>query len=434
MSIAPARVEAFRRLLAHAREALGLDLGFVLWDGSTVPANLPADALAIVLADEGVVAALVRRPKIDTLIDLWVTARIDLRNGSVSDVLARRPTVKTREFRKRLDKFLTIRTLIKFLFVPGGGPWPLRTLTGGETPTGGSETKNETKQHIQYHYDLSNAFYALFLDPELVYSCAYYTDWNNDLATAQHDKLDITCRKLRLMPGETLLDVGCGWGALVCHAAQHYGVSAHGVTLAQQQYDYAKNKVQRLGLADRVTIELRDYSKLDGVYDKIASVGMFEHVGLANHPAYFATINRLLRPGGLYLHHAITRRAKRTDRDLSKKSQEYRALTRYIFPGAEVDHIGMSVANLERHGFEVRDVEGWREHYARTCQAWHDRLLANKPAAEREVGSVRTRLWLAYLAGCALGFEGSMGIFQTLAVKRQRGFTGLPPTRAELYR
>jgi cyclopropane-fatty-acyl-phospholipid synthase len=423
-----------RRLLAHVREAYGIEFGFVLWDGSTVPADLPADALALVIADEGVVAAMVRRPKIDTLVDLWVTARIDLRNGSVADLLARRPKVKSREFRKRLDRWLALRVLARFLLLPTGGPWPLRdSLHGSTTPSGGSESEN--KQNIQFHYDLSNAFYALFLDPEMVYSCGYFTDWNNDIATAQRDKLDITCRKLRLKPGETFLDVGCGWGALVCHAAQHYGVKAHGVTLAQQQFDYAKAKVARLGLQDRVTLELRDYSTLQGSYDKIASIGMFEHVGIANHSAYFAAIARLLKPGGLYLHHAIVRRAKRTDKDLRKRSREYQALIRYIFPGAEVDHIGMSIANMERHGFEVRDVEGWREHYRQTCKTWHERLLANKAQAEREVGSVRTRLWLAYLAGCAYGFEGlSMGIYQTLAVKRERGLSGLPPTRADLYR
>lgn len=434
MGTAADRAASMRRLLAHVREAYGIEFGFVLWDGSTVPADLPADALALVIANEGAVAAMVRRPKIDTLVDLWVTARIDLRNGSVADLLARRPKVKSREFRKRLDRWLALRVLARFLLLPAGGPWPLRdSLHGSTTPSSGSESEN--KQNIQFHYDLSNAFYALFLDPEMVYSCGYFTDWNNDIATAQRDKLDITCRKLRLKPGETFLDVGCGWGALVCHAAQHYRVQAHGVTLAQQQFDYAKAKVARLGLQDRVTLELRDYSTLQGSYDKIASIGMFEHVGIANHSDYFAAIARLLKPGGLYLHHAIVRRAKRSDKDLRKRSREYQALIRYIFPGAEVDHIGMSIANMERHGVEVRDVEGWREHYRQTCKAWHERLLANKAQAEREVGSVRTRLWLAYLAGCAYGFEGlSMGIYQTLAVKRERGLSGLPPTRADLYR
>jgi len=432
MSTPAGRVAGFRALLAHIREAYGLDIGFVLWDGSTVPTDLAADALAVVFADEGVVAALVRRPSFDTLMDLWVSGRFDLRNGTVLDLLARGPKVRTRDFRRRLDKWLAVRTLSKFLLVPRGGPWPLEAVRRQKSSAPGVEGN---KDNIQYHYDLSNAFYALFLDPEMVYSCGYFTDWGNDLATAQRDKLDITCRKLRLAPGETLLDVGCGWGALVCHAAQHYGVRAHGITLSQQQYDLAKEKVTRLGLQDRVTLELRDYSTLEGSYDKIASIGMFEHVGFANHQAYFQTINRLLKPHGLYLHHAITRRAKMSEHEFRRKAPEYAALTRYIFPGGEVDHLGMSIANLERHGFEVRDVEGWREHYRLTCKAWHDRLVANKEAAIREVGMHKTRLWIAYLAGCVAGFDGaSIGIFQTLAVKRQRGLTGLPPTRADLYR
>ncbi len=433
MSTPAGRVAGFRALLAHVREAYGLDLGFVLWDGSTVPADLAADALAVVFADESMVAALVRRPNFDTVINLWVSARLDLRNGSVLDLLARGPKVRTREFRRRLDKWLAVRTLSKFLLLSRGGPWPLEAVRGHQARADGSEDAN--KENVHYHYDVSNAFYALFLDPEMVYTCAYFTDWGNDLATAQRDKLDISCRKLRLQPGDRFLDIGCGWGALVCHAAQHYGVHAHGVTLSQEQYDYAKEKVERLGLQDRVTLELRDYAQVEGTFDKIASIGMFEQVGIANHPTYFSTINQLLRPRGLYLHHSIARRAKGSDRKFRRKSPEYAALTRYIFPGGEVDHLGMSIANLERYGFEVRDVEGWREHYRLTCMAWHDRLVANKEAAIREVGMHKTRLWIAYLAGCVAGFDGaSIGIFQTLAVKRQRGLTGLPPTRADLYR
>lgn len=431
MDAASKRLQGMRDLLAHVREAYGLDAGFVLWDGSSVPADLPADAMAVVIADEGVVAALVRRPTIDTAANLWVARRLDLRNGSIFEMFARKPKVRSRVFRRNLDKWLAVRTLARFLFLPRGGPWPLQNAL---TPRmDGSEADN--KENVQYHYDVSNAFYALFLDPEMVYSCAYYHDWSDDLATAQRNKLDMTCRRLRLQPGDRMLEIGSGWGALLCHAAQNYGVQAHGVTLSQQQFDYATAKVARLGLQDRVTIELRDYSTLEGPYDKIASVGMFEHVGLDHHVQYFQTVNRLLKPRGLYLHHSIVRRAKRNDRALRKKSPEYSALIRYIFPGAEVDHIGLTLTNLERQGFEVRDVEGWREHYQRTCRAWHDRLEANREASVREVGEHKTRLWLAYLAGCAIGFDGkSMGIYQTLAVKRERGDSGLPPSRADLYR
>jgi cyclopropane-fatty-acyl-phospholipid synthase len=432
MAVAGKHAAVLKDFLAHARERLGLDLGFILWDGSRVPAGLAMDALAVTIADEGAIAALLRRPKIPTLANLWVAGRLDIRNGTIFDVAGLRSRVRTRQFVATLDKRLLLRTLATFAFLPRGAPWPLEALPADKR-SGGSASEN--KRHIQYHYDVSNAFYALFLDPELVYSCAYFIDWTNDLAQAQHDKLEMICRKLRLSAGESLLDIGCGWGALVCHAARHHGVRAHGVTLSQQQFSYASEKVAQLGLQDRVTIELKDYSALQASFDKIASIGMFEHVGIDNHPAYFGAIHRLLKPGGLYLHHAITRPAKRNDRVFRKKRPEYEAIVRYIFPGAELDHIGMSIANLERHGFEAHDVESWRSHYALTCRHWHDRLNADRNAAEREVGVAKTRLWLAYLAGCSLGFErGSIGIFQTLASKRVRGRASLPPTRADLYR
>ena len=427
------RLDGLRSLLAHAHEQLSFDVGFILWDGSTVPPDLPAGALAVAIADEGAVAALMRRPNLHTVANLWATARLDIRNGSIFDLVARRPKIRTRQTLRHLDKRLALATAARFWLVPGGGPWPLEAIRGDKARADGSAGAN--RENVSYHYDLSNAFYASFLDPEMVYSCAYFADGADDLATAQRQKLDMICRKLRLAPGDSFLDIGCGWGALVCHAAQHYGARAHGTTLSAQQFAAATDKIVRLGLQDRVTVELADYATLRGEYDRIASIGMFEHVGLAHHAAYFETIHRLLKPRGLYLHHAITRRAKRDDRLFRKRSTEALAVVRYIFPGGELDHVAMSVANLERHGFEVHDVEGWREHYARTTRLWHDRLLANRDAAEREVGAVRTRMWLAYLAGMSLGFErANLGVFQTLASKHARGPSGLPPTRADLYR
>jgi cyclopropane-fatty-acyl-phospholipid synthase len=427
------RLESFKRLLAHICKLLSLDVGFVLWDGSTVPADLPSNALSIVFADEGVVAAMLRRPNADTILNLWVTARIDIRNGVIFDFLTRQPKLRSREIGRRLDKRLLLTTALRFLFVPRGGPWPLQTIRDHQVRRNGSKEAN--KENVHYHYDLSNAFYALFLDPEMVYSCAYFRDWNNDLATAQYDKLDMICRKLRLKPGDRLLDIGCGWGALVCHAAKHFGVDAVGVTLAEEQFSYAKEKVSRLGLEARVTIELRDYSLVEGDFEKIASIGMFEHVGSANYPAYFRTINRLLKPGGLYLHHSIAVRSAAYERRQRKRARTGDAIGRYIFPGGELDHLGMSIANLERYGFEVHDVEAWREHYARTTRLWHDRLSSNRTAAEGEVGAVKTRLWVAYLAAASIGFtQNSVGVFQTLASKRMRGPSGLPPSREQLYR
>jgi len=428
---AKARLEHVRQLLADINARILPDVGFELWDGSTVPRELPPDMPAVAIVDEGAVAALIRRPSMHTMLNLWVTGRIDIRNGTIFDLAARRPALRTRELVGRLDKRRALAAAAKFLFVPRGGPWPLAAIRGDKARAGGGEAN---KENIQYHYDLSNAFYTLFLDPEMVYSCAYFKDWNNDLATAQRDKLDMICRKLRLRPGERFLDIGCGWGALVCHAAMHYGVHAHGLTLAEEQFAYAQEKVARLGLQDKVTLELRDFAGADGGFDKIASIGMFEHVSAADTPTYFQTIHRLLKPGGLYLHHAITMRAREYERMRRGKSPAVGWIRRYIFPGGEASHVAMAISNLELHGFEVHDLEGWREHYARTTRLWHDRLAANRAAAEREVGAVKTRLWLAWLAGSSIAFaRGTACVFQTLASKRVRGPSGLPPTRADLY-
>jgi cyclopropane-fatty-acyl-phospholipid synthase len=427
------RLQAMRELLVHTRERFGLEIGFVLWDGSTIPSDLSPDALAIMIADEGSIAALIRSPKPETLLNLIVSARLNIRNGTLFDLMSTRTRVRSKEFLKVLDKSLALRTALRFLFVSRGAALPLDQLTGDKARMDGSEAAN--RKNIDYHYNLSNKFYELFLDPEMVYSCAYFTEAHDDIARAQRDKLDIICRKLRLKPDEVLLDIGCGWGSLLIHAARHYGARGHGVTLAQEQYVYAMDKIARLGLQDRIKIEFKDYSKLEGSFDKIASIGMFEHVGSRNFAHYFSTINRLLKPGGLYLHHAIGLPARGTDRDFLRRHQKKgRLVNRYIFPGGELDHIGMSVSNLERHGFEIHDVEAWREHYARTTRLWHDRLLANFAAAEREVGTAKARLWLLYLGAVSIGFDrGKTGVFQTLASKRKRGASGVPLSRADLY-
>lgn len=431
MNTAAKRVTSLKALLAHVRERLGLDVGFVLWDGSTVPGGLAPDALAVTIADAEAVAALIRRPNLDTLANLWVVGRVDLRNGTLFDLVARRPKVRTKAFLKGLDKGLLLSAFARFALLPRGGPWPLEVI--GTAIADGSVDANAG--NVQYHYDVSNAFYSLWLDREMVYTCGYFTDWDNNIDQAQQDKLEMICRKLRLKPGETLLDIGCGWGALSCYAAQHYGVNAYAVTLAKQQVAYGQEKIKRLGLSERVRMEVKDYSLVEGMFDKVAAIGIHEHIGIDNYPKYYRTIQRVLKSGGLFLHHAITRPAKRDDRSFRRKPPEMRAILRYIFPGAELDHIGNTVAMMERNGFEVHDVEGWREHYQRTCRHWHDRLLANYDAAVSEVGSEKTRLWLIYLAGVSMGFErNTVRIYQTLASKRARGPSGLPPTRADLYR
>lgn len=426
------RIQGARRLFAHIADLVQADLSIRLWTGETIPLGLrPSDGLAIAIRTPRAVTRLVRRPLLTTLIELIAAGDVEVEGGTLLDVAARRGSMNTKGLFKRLDKRVVVTSLWPFLF--GGAAAETDHGFAGVIEAHDSGGR-DNKALIQFHYDLSNEFYRLFLDPEMQYSCAYFPRWDATLEEAQLAKLDMICRKLRLKPGERFLDIGCGWGGLVCHAARHYGVVAHGVTLSEAQLTFAQEKVTRLGLQDRVTVELKDYRNLDGSFDKIASIGMFEHVGLDNHDAYFSKMNALLRPRGLLLNHAIARRAKRNLRRFRRKRAEYAALTRYIFPGGELDYIGLSLTNLERHGFEIHDVEGWREHYARTCRLWCERLQANRAAAEHEVGAAKTRLWLLYLAGCSLAFErNGVGIFQTLASKRTRGPSGLPLTRQDLY-
>lgn len=429
---AKGRAKSLRRLLGHARDVMQIDVGFILWDGSTVPEELPADAFAIRLADEGIVSGLMRKPNMETLLNLWVSKRIDLVNGDLFDLTAQKPKVRTRDIRSKLSKWLVFNALRKFLFVSRGGPWPLENQAD-ERPSDGSREENE--KNIQYHYDVSNAFYALWLDEEMVYTCGYCTDWDNDIDRMQRDKLEMICRKLRLKPGETMLDIGSGWGALCIYAAQNYGVSTLGVTLSEEQIAYATAKAERLGLSDRVKFELADYATVQGQFDKVVSVGMQEHIGLENNPTYYGTVKRILKPDGLFLNHAITRPMKKDEKTFRKKNEGFKLLTKYIFPGGELDHIGNTVKTFEQFHFEVHDVENWREHYQRTCRHWHDRLLARYEEAVAEAGEVKTRMWVLYLGACSIAFERNTAlIYQTLVSHKRRGPSGLPPTRADLYR
>lgn len=312
---------------------------------------------------------------------------------------------------------------------------PTERVTNNHVPAhGGSVTthsKSENRAAISFHYDVSNEFYRLWLDKERVYSCAYFTSPDESLDQAQRNKLEHICRKLRLRPGERLLDIGCGWGALVCWAARHHGVHAHGITLSQLQFDYAQQRILAEGLQDLVTVELRDYRDLagEGGYDKVSSVGMFEHVGLANLPTYLATVSRMLRPGGLFLNHGITH-----DEEGWTKTVSTEFINRYVFPDGELDCISNIQLGMERAGFEIHDVEGLRPHYALTLRHWVKRLEANREAALCEVDESTYRVWRLYMAACALDFEsGSTGIYQVLASKSNGGEWPVPLARGGSY-
>ncbi len=289
-------------------------------------------------------------------------------------------------------------------------------------------SRDMNREAIGFHYDVSNDFYRLWLDERMVYSCAYFRNANESLDDAQSNKLDLICRKLRLQPGEKLLDIGCGWGALVIWAARHYGVEAHGITLSRNQYNHAVRRIRELGLEGRVSVELKDYRDLEGegVYDKISSVGMFEHVGLRNLPLYFSTAHRLLRDGGLFLNHGITQ-----DEMGGTSTVGFKFISKYVFPDGELDWVSNIQREMERCTFEIHDVESLRAHYALTLRQWVGRLEAHHEDALQYVTEAVYRIWRMYMAGCALQFEnGEMGVYQILAAKRNRQPLAMPLTRS----
>lgn len=299
---------------------------------------------------------------------------------------------------------------------------------------------------VSHHYDVSNDFYRLVLGPSMTYSCAVFADDATTLEEAQTAKHELICRKLDLRAGMRLLDVGCGWGSLLLHAAQHHGVDGVGITISRQQAELAAKRVAEAGLADRIEIRLQDYRDVpDEPFDAISSVGMFEHVGRRQLETYTRTLFDLVRPGGRLLNHAIGRpgypqpdttigrlralsRRVATAVGASWPSRIDSALMdRYVFPDGELHEVGTVVSLLQETGFEVRHLESLREHYARTLRAWVANLEGAWDEAVREVGEGRARVWRLYMAACALGFEhGSTQVHQVLAVRPDGGRSGMP--------
>jgi cyclopropane-fatty-acyl-phospholipid synthase len=296
-------------------------------------------------------------------------------------------------------------------------------------------TKKKDAEAIRYHYDVSNDFYALWLDQRMVYSCAYFRTGEESIDVAQEHKLDHICRKLMLKPGDRFLDIGCGWGALAMHAAERYGVSALGITLSQNQHALASERIKAAGLADRCEVRLQDYRDVpgEGVFDKIASIGMFEHVGLKNLPVYFGAIHRLLADGGVVLNHGITS-VDPDSRSVGLGGGEF--IDKYVFPHGELPHLSLVIREMSAAGLEVMDSETLRLHYAKTLQHWSGRLEASLERARAFAGEKRLRIWRTYLAGCAHAFaQGWVSIQQVLAVKAEDPRNNpLPWTREYMYR
>ncbi|MCD5995417.1 class I SAM-dependent methyltransferase [Pseudomonas sp. CDFA 602] len=392
--------------LPPALQNLHLPLRLKLWDGHEVDLG-PEPSVTIVVKDPQLVSDFTH-PSLDLLGSAFVEGRLEL-EGSISEVV-------------RVCDELT-HALLEDDETDGA---PSHTL----------HDKDTDAASISYHYDLSNEFYQLWLDQEMVYSCAYFKTGEETLEQAQQDKFHHLCRKLRLAPGEYLLDVGCGWGGLARFAAREYGVKVFGITLSREQLALARERVAAQGLQDQVELQLLDYRDLpqDGRFDKAVSVGMFEHVGHANLPVYTQRLFGAVKEGGLVMNHGIT--AKHTDgRPVGRGAGEF--IGRYVFPNGELPHLAMISAHISEAGLEIVDVESLRPHYARTLEHWSARLESRLAEAAAMVPDATLRIWRLYLAGCAYGFSrGWINLHQILAVKplADGGTGGLPLTREDIYR
>lgn len=381
-----------------------------LWDGERLVFGNDEPRATVVFDDPRVLSDLVLFHDPLRLADAYFRGRIDI-EGDIFEAARLRDHFGSLALPAADQAYLLAAALVVRVARPNARAARLP----GVDPVAPRRARTNSPDSIAFHYDVSNGFYQLWLDDEMVYSCAYFGNPDDTLEAAQLRKLDLICRKLRLRTGERLLDIGCGWGALVIRAAREYGVQAHGITLSRDQYEYARERIDRLGLAGRATVELRDYRDLDDEagFDKIASIGMFEHVGLANLPRYFDIARRLLKPGGLFLNHGITSREEGWKTDVAT-----RFINRYVFPDGELDTVSNIQRVMERCGFEVLHVESLRPHYAKTLREWVRRLEEKREAAVRESGERVYRVWRLYMAACALEFErGETGVYQILLRK-----------------
>lgn len=420
--------DAALRLKSLLEQLLGSELPVRIraWDGSQAG---PPGAPALVVRNRRAVRRLLWKPGELGLARAWVAGDLEIEGDFYGALALLSGLVWERDDTRsgfRILRDARTRGALFGLVRLGGLPLPPAPPREEiRRARGHLHTRRSDKRAISHHYDVGNGFYEIVLGPSMVYSCAYWPDPDATLEQAQHDKLDLVCRKLALRPGQRLLDVGCGWGSMAIHAAREYGVSVVGITLSHEQAAYARKRVADAGLTDRVEIRVQDYRDVaDGPYDAISSIGMAEHVGAEKYLEYAQDLYRLLVPGGRLLNHQIARRP------LSDESaydlDEF--IDAYVFPDGELAPLGTTVTQLERAGFEVRDVESIREHYAHTLRRWVTNLESGWQRAIRLAGPGRSRVWRLYMAACALGFERNhLGVNQVLAVRvPESGAAGMP--------
>ncbi|MBS0153091.1 MAG: class I SAM-dependent methyltransferase [Nitrospira sp.] len=395
------------RLAEKVRASGGQPLELILPDGSHL--NFGQNPRVIMEIRDPNLLPELTHPTLGSLGEAFVDGRIDI-DGDIMTVIASA---------ERLAE---------------AGESPMKSRI---TPVWSKHTPDQDLADIKHHYDIGDEFYRLWLDERMVYSCAYFETGEETIDEAQQAKLDHICRKLRLQPGERFLDIGCGWGGLILYAAQHYGVQATGVTLSNNQFVLAKERVRQAGLERRIDVLLLDYRDAvsrfgEASFDKVASVGMFEHVGLNNFPAYFSAVRHLLRDRGLFLNHGFTS-SDVEGRPVGSGVNDF--IDKYVFPNNELLHLHVVIREMAAQRFEIYDVESLRPHYARTLAIWSRRLETQLDSARRLVGEKTLRIWRAYLAGVSLGFQqGWMNIYQVLASRQEAdGPTEFPLTRRWMY-
>ncbi|GAA1532157.1 cyclopropane-fatty-acyl-phospholipid synthase family protein [Streptomyces albidochromogenes] len=432
--------DAALRLTTLAEELLGTPLPVRVraWDGSEAG---PADAPVLVVRSRRALRRLLWKPGELGLARAWVAGELDI-EGDLYEALDRIAGLLwdrgagTKSVVHALQAVRDPRLRAGARELIGlAGPWPPPPPPAEEVRrrSGPLHTKRRDKEAISHHYDVGNDFYGLVLGPSMVYSCAYFGDGGGGttLEEAQHAKLDLISRKLGLRDGTRLLDVGCGWGSMAIHAAREYGARVTGVTLSKEQAAYARKRVADEGLADLVEIRVQDYRDVsDGPYDAISSIGMAEHVGSVQYRQYAHDLFALLKPGGRLLNHQIARRPE--PNEAAYQVDEF--IDAYVFPDGELAPLGRTVGTLEDAGFEVRDVESIREHYALTLRRWVANLEDNWSGAVRATSLGRARVWRLYMAASALSFErNKIGVNQVLAVRPGKDGTSGMPLRARTW-
>ncbi|MDR5758026.1 cyclopropane-fatty-acyl-phospholipid synthase family protein [Caballeronia sp. LZ035] len=388
----------------EVRDRANLPARLVLWDGQQHDFGQFAAPRVTLHVKSATALQYLLEPTLDNLGEAYVKGKIDI-EGKLSDIInisysLAKNTVTSASKLARVRRYFT-------------------------------HSKASDKKAIQYHYDVSNEFYQLWLDKNMVYSCAYFENGDEDIDTAQLKKIDHILTKIQVQPGHTLLDIGCGWGALVIRAAQKFGAKCVGVTLSENQFRLATERVKAAGLEDRVEIRLQDYRDIPGQFDRITSVGMFEHVGRKNLPGYFARIRELLVDDGVAMNHGITS----SDADSGETSLgggEF--IDKYVFPDGELPHISLALQTMQEGGLEALDVESLRRHYAHTLDVWAERFEANAEEARKLVDDEHFRIWRVYLAGCAYAFENDdVSIYQVICRKAGRSAKTLPWSRRYIY-